>query len=384
MKNKLVIIVASFALSCGTKGHDSDHEHRDEHEAHGEAGSPNLVKISESGQKRSGIEIGTVTAEPMVGGVRVPAEVQLNPDRVAHITPMFAGQVTTVNASLGDAVDRNQTLVTLRSVALGEARADLSRAQGAVDLAQANFDRQKELRDEGIGAKRNLLEAENELRRTKAELAAARDRLRVYGGSPKGASVAIRSPLKGVVIERHATPGEVVGTERPMFVVADTSSVWVVGRVYAQDIAVARVGAAAAVSLQSYPDRTWQGTVSYVASTLDPHTRTLPIRVELDNPDAVLRPGLFGTISLAPMSDSPAVPVVPEGAVQQIRGEASVFVPTTTSGEFRAVVVTVGVRANGRVAITSGVAPGDRVVVKGAFTLKSELLRGELGDGDDH
>jgi len=357
----------------------------DEHEASSDPHEPGgMVRISEIGLERSGIRTEPVRLEQLVGGIDVPAEVQLNPDRTAHITPMVAGQIDEVHASLGDSVEANQTLVTMRSVALGEARSSVANARAAVEVARANFVRQEELKREGIGSQRAYLEAQGELRSAESDLSASSERLQVYGGRKgAGSTTTIRSPLAGTVIERHATAGEVVSEGSSLFIVSDLGRVWVVGRVYEQDVAAARIGAPAAVFLQAYPDKEWPGQVSYVSHTLDPHSRTLAIRVELDNPDGTLRPGLFGKISLSPDGDGARqVAVISKSAVQRVDGQALLFVATDKPGVFKPAVVTLGAQAQGKVEVRDGVVEGDEIVVSGAFTLKSELLRGRLSEGD--
>jgi RND family efflux transporter MFP subunit len=137
------------------------------------------------------------------------------------------------------------------------------------------------------------------------------------------------------------------------------------------------------VSLQAYPGKEWKGEVSYVSHTLDPHTRTLGIRVELDNPEGTLRPGLFGRISLSPEGDgAEPVVVIPSSAVQRVDGQALVFVATGQPGVFKSTFVTLGAQARGNVEVRNGVVKGDQVVVSGAFTLKSELLRSRLSEGE--
>jgi cobalt-zinc-cadmium efflux system membrane fusion protein len=377
MRRFLICIAIGVALgACKQKSGHPENEHA------ADEGPRDHVKLTPAAIERNAIRVAPVAAERLASGVVAPAEVQLNPDRTAHITPVVPGQVAEARVALGDRVERDQVLAVLRSVELGEARSAVARARAKLNVARSAFRRQEELRRESIGSERAFLEAEGALREAEAEYAATAERLRVYGGATgSGASVSIKSPLAGVVIERHATVGEVVSTERPMFVVADVGRVWVMGRVYEQDVAAVRVGEGAVVTLQAYPGRTWNGTLSYVAPTLDQASRTLPIRVELDNPDGALRPGLFGSITTA-SSDSAAapVPVVPEESVQRVGGRDVVFVPGAEPGAFRAVPVATGARAGRKVEIREGVRAGDRVVVSGAFTLKSELLRSELGE----
>lgn len=377
------MIALSVLGSCQSQ-HASDEHH--EESAHGDHDSDGLVRISKLGRERSGILTEPVRSEQLVGGVDAPAEVQLNPNRTAHVTPMVPGQIDEVRVSLGDSVEANQVLATMRSVALGEARSAIANARAAVEVARANFVRQEELKREGIGSQRAYLEAQGLLRGTESDLAAASERLHVYGGRKgSGSTTTIRSPLGGIVIERHATTGEVVSEGSSLFMISDLSRVWVVGRVYEQDVGAARVGAPAVISLQAYPGKLWEGEVSYVSHTLDPHTRTLDVRVELDNADGILRPGLFGRISLSPDTDGTKhVAVIPQGAVQRIDGQTLVFVATGETGVFRPTFVTLGARARGKVEVRDGVTDGDQVVVRGAFTLKSELLARQISEGEHH
>jgi len=378
------MVVLSLLAGCQSQpGHD-EHAQEVTHDDHDEPGPGGMVRISKTGLERSGIRTEPVRLERLVGGIDVPAEVQLNPNRTAHVTPMVAGQIDEVYVSLGDSVKAKQALATMRSVALGEARSSVANARAAVEVARANFVRQEELNREGIGSQRAYLEAQGDLRSSESDLAAATERLHVYGGRKgAGSTTTIRSPLAGIVIERHATTGEVVSEGSSLFMVSDLSRVWIVGRVYEQDVAAARVGAPAVVSLQAYPGKSWPGEVSYVSHTLDPHSRTLDIRVELDNPDGTLRPGLFGRISLSPEGDlTEEVSVIALSAVQRVDGQTLVFVATDEPGVFRPAFVTLGARARGKVEIRDGAVAGDQVVVSGAFTLKSELLRGQLSQGD--
>jgi len=372
------MVAFSLVAGCDNTSGETETVHERQDEPDG------MVRVSEAGLARSGIRTTPLRRELLVGGVDIPAEVRLNPNRTAHISPMVSGQIAEVEVMLGDSVKAGQTLATMRSVALGEARSAVANSRAAVEVARANFVRQEELKREGIGSQRAFLEAQGELRSAESNVAAANERLHVYGGRRgAGSTTVIRSPLDGIVIERHATSGEVVSEGSSLFMVSDLSRVWVVGRVYEQDVAAARVGAPATITLQAYPGRTWRGNVSYVGHTLDPHTRTLDVRIELDNSEGILRPGLFGTVSLTPEGDAvEPVLVVPQSAVQRMDGQSFVFVGTGEPGEFRAVFVTLGTRAHGQVEVREGLTEGDEIVVSGAFTLKSELLRGRLSQGE--
>src|SRR5690606_19809361 len=136
-------------------------------------------------------------------------------------------------------------------------------------------------------AERQFFEAQAELRRAQAEQSAAERALEVYGRGGSGSEVTSKSPIAGRVISRRASVGEVVGPSDVLFEIVDISRVWVVGRVYQQNIGAIDEGASTIVTLQALSGRTFTAPLDYVAPSLDERTRTLPVRVTLDNPDGV-------------------------------------------------------------------------------------------------
>ncbi|MDH5490554.1 MAG: efflux RND transporter periplasmic adaptor subunit [Myxococcales bacterium] len=349
------------------------------------AGEHGVVHLTAEAIRRNGIRVEAAATGALRDSLEVPAQVQLNPDRVAHISSLVEGQLLEVGATTGDAVEAGQHLATLRSVILGQARADLRRTAALHEVATRNLARQRRLRGEGISSERSLLEAEFAAQAASAERDAARSRLRVFGAQGRsGSDLSLTSPIAGVVLERHATRGENVGPADTLFVIADTSRLWIIGRVYEPHVARVGLGMGATLELAAYPGRSWSGEVSYVASALDEETRALPVRVEIDNPDGALRPGLFGNLVLRAQASSEDQILVPDGAVQGFEGGSVVFVSGETPREFQARSVTLGRSSGGQVEILEGLESAERVVVAGAFLLKSELMRDALGEGHAH
>ena len=340
------------------------------------------VHLTDSALAGTGIRLQAAALGAVAVQVDVPAEIQFNPDQVAHVSSLVSGQIQAVEVAVGDSVAPDQPMIELNSVELGQARAELSRARSMLDVAEQNRERQERLRAEGISSERSYLEAELAYEQAQAERDAASSRLRVFGvRGGSGPSLTLQSPIGGVVVERHATRGENVSPDETLLVVADVSSVWVIGRVYEQQIAGVTPGMRATLTLSAYPGREWSGRVDFVGMALDEGTRTLPIRVELQNPDGALRPGLFGTLALSSDTTARSSALVPLDAVQDIDGVPVVFVEGDHAGEYVATRVALGPQDATRVEVEDGLTPGQRVVVEGAFALKSELLRGDLGDG---
>ena len=349
------------------------------------ASTVGTVHLTDAALNGTGLQLQEVRRGAIAVQLDVSAEIQFNPDRVAHVSSLVSGQIQSVEAAVGDPVEVGQTLVELNSVELGQARAELSRARALLDVASQNRDRQERLRAEGISSERSLLEAQLLYEEAEAERGAARSRLRVFGVTGgSGPGLTLESPIEGVVVERHATQGENVSPDETLLVVADVGSVWVIGRVYEQQLSRVSPGMHATLTLTAYPGREWSGRVDFVGMALDEATRTLPIRVELDNPDGVLRPGLFGTLRLSSGTTVRSNILVPLDAVQEVDGAPVVFIEGEHSGEFAAVRVALGPQDTRQVEVTAGLSSGQRVVVEGAFALKSELLRGNLGDGCAH
>jgi len=377
----LLLLVGCGAETGADHGEEAGEEEGEEEE---EDGFQPVVEIEPEALTSSGIRLEVARAQEHFGGVTVPAEVQLDPDRTAHVSAIVQGEIAEVRVSLGDPVEPGDVLVVLRSVALGETRAALRDATANLEVAEATHERQQALGESGIGARRNLIEAEGEMRRARAQLAGLRSRARVYGRGGRGADTMIRSPIAGRVISRTATLGDVVDAGATLFEVADTSRVWVMGQLFAQDVAAVHPGTPAALSLANVPERLWSGSLDYVAPTLDERTRTLPVRMVLDNEEGELRPGLYGTLRLAGRQSTSDAPVLPSGAVVEIEGDPYVFVPEgDEEGAFRAVPVHVGRREGGQVEVLHGLELGQSYVAAGAFVLKSEALRSQIGDDDD-
>ncbi|MFO0571966.1 MAG: efflux RND transporter periplasmic adaptor subunit [Polyangiaceae bacterium] len=384
----VVLAVALGVAGCrqaphteeGNRGAEKDNAaaHKDEKQG---AHAKGEVHLSAAAVERSRIRVGEAKRQALAGGLHVPAEVRLDPDRTAHVTPIVQSQITEVKVKLGDQVKKGQPLAVLKSVELGEASASIRSARASVSVAEDNLARQRQLLDAGVGAQKSHVEAEGELRKARAALSAAQTRAGIYGGAGGGV---VKSPLAGTVIERHATAGEVASPDRPLFVVGDVSRVWIVGRVYEKDVGLIKAGLSATVRLHAYPARAWTAEVDFVSAVLDEATRSAEVRMTLPNDEGLLKPGLFGTIVLGAPDAGVSPVVVPESAAQELEGKTVVFVPADEPNAFVAKTVVIGARADGWVEILTGLAEGQKVVVEGAFTLKSAVLAAELGEGHAH
>ena len=372
------------------KGHDDEKGHKEEKEGHDEHGEEKLVKMAAEVQKQNGVAVAPAQKQRLPGMISATGKVEANADRIAHVSPRISGKVVSVRASLGDSVSAGQHLVTLDSVELGDALSRYHQSKTRLALAQSNMDRIKALVDKKIAARKDILQAETDYRIAQTDLHSDEERLSLYGVSLsdlKGDNhrkplLPVRSPIGGIITEKHAIVGELADPSKSLYTVADLSSVWVLVDIHEKDLAKVRRGQAATVIVGAFPDQKFRGRITYLADLVDEATRTVKARVEVPNPGRTLKPEMFATVELALAADAPPVLAVSEEAVQEIDGKKVVFVAEKET-EFEPRAVELGRTVGGMVEVVSGLKEGERYAVKGAFTLKSELKKEEL-EGDEH
>jgi Cu(I)/Ag(I) efflux system membrane fusion protein len=208
----------------------------------------------------------------------------------------------------------------------------------------------------------------------------ARARLALFGMSPgeiesiaksgkPTRTVAVSSPMDGFVVRKAVVQGDYIQPGTALFEIAELSKVWVLADIYEQDMARVAPGQAATVSIGAYPNESFLGKVGFVYPTLDPTTRTLRVRIELDNRDQKLRPGMYANVLLQ-LSGSEAV-VIPSEALVDTGDHQYVFV-AKEGGRFEPRAVRAGSRLGDKVQIVQGLSAGETVVTTGNFLLDSE------------
>jgi cobalt-zinc-cadmium efflux system membrane fusion protein len=248
------------------------------------------------------------------------------------------------------------------------------------------MDRIKHLVEKKIAARKDILQAETDFKTTQTELHTDEERLSLYGVSTsdlkgedhKKPYLPVRSPIAGIITEKHAIVGELSDPSKSLYTVADLSTVWVLVDIHEKDLAKVHKGQAAIVSVSAFPDQKLKGRITYIADLVDEATRTVKARVAVANPGRKLKPEMFATVELALPADAAAVLSVPEEALQDVDGNKVIFVVDDKGVEFEPRKVNPGRAAGGMVEIISGLNEGERYAIKGSFILKSELKKGEL------
>ncbi len=354
-----------------------------------------LVRLLPEQLTRSGVTVEPVGRTAFRTYRTFPGVVRPNEHALANITTLVRGRVAEVHVELGQAVAPNKLLAVLHSSELGLAQSAYLKARARRHVAEQAYQRAQYLFAEKVIGQAEAQRREGEMISIRAEAQEAREGLRLLGMDDKEirtlertqtirSQISIVAPFAGRVIERNLTKGEVVETTRKLFVVADLSTVWVVGNVSEKDIsylyrATAVPNQPVEVHVAAYPDEVFQGIVSYVGDVLDSATRTMQVRLILANPTGRLKPEMFATIRVLSNPEPDAI-TIPKAAVQQDRGESVVFVRVNEQ-EFGRRVVHIAEQNDKDVHVLDGLTEGEEVVVAGAYLLKSELARQQEGGG---
>lgn len=372
------------------EGRGSHEEHGEQAEGgHGEAGheEAHAVGIDAETQKKYGIAVAVAERKAMGGSITSTGKVEVNSDRIAHVSPTVAGKVVSVDASLGDYVKAGQSLAKLDSIEIGQSLARYEQLQARAALAASSMERVKRLVEKKIAARKEILAAETEHLTALSELHAEEEKLLLLGLSrddlkeidKRRILLPVRSPISGTVTEKHVVTGEYADTSKGLFTVADLSSVWVQVDVNERDIAKVRKGQTATVKANAYPEDSFPGKITYIADFVDEAARTVKARVEVANSKRMLKPEMFVSVELSLPAAGPAVIAVPQESLTVYDGRTVVFI-TEDGVRFGPREVAIGAKSGGMAEILSGLEEGEKFASGGVFTIKSELGKGELGE----
>jgi cobalt-zinc-cadmium efflux system membrane fusion protein len=323
------------------------------------------VKIQKGSEPFIGVEpVGSAKSESMLSA---PAHVEFKEGGLSQLGAPLDGRVVAVHVKVGDRVQRGAALVTIDAPDAAEIRAQVETARASLREARAALDRQERMLQSGVGVEKDKIAAETHLQEVQAELSRV-EADAAFVGNGTGTAIVLRAPISGTVITRKATVGLAVqkGGE-PIIEIGDPSAVWLVADVFERDLMRVHEGAHATVQLPSL-ETALDGRVLSVGTVVTSGLRTAPVRIAVEGAASSLHPGMYGTVQIQAFDGDITVPtqavLIKEGkeSVVYVQKDALTF-------ERRTVTVAQHVGDGSRVQITSGLAPGDKVVVKGALLL---------------
>jgi cobalt-zinc-cadmium efflux system membrane fusion protein len=383
--------LGAFAQGCErSKPEASAHLEKDEHEEHEEHADPHerhastTLRVVSTMVRDLRLTMATSELRPLGEAVTALGELRVNEDAYAEIGAATPARVTRVLAAPGDRVLAGKALAELTSPAIGAARAQVLASSTRLALASEKLTRLNELAALQVVPAQEMSAARAEVQEADNAGAAARESVQALGGAQgSGANLVLVSPIAGTVIDRNIARGRLVDAQQTLFVVGDLSRLWLIVHAFERDALRVQVGTKARVAFPALPGQTFEGTVTRIGSRVDPGSRTLDVRVEVDNPEGLLRPGMSGSASI-PVGDATSKTVtVPIVSVQRVGDVWCVFIPEAEPGHFEMRAVGRGRELSGEVEILTGLKAGERVVVDGAFLLKAEADKAR-GGGDEH
>lgn len=371
-------------------------------EASHEPAVPHQVRLTPAAIAEAGIATWKVQVVDLAHILVLNGSVGYDENRLLQVAANVKGRVASIPVDLGSRVKAGDPLLVIESVDLGRTREELVKELSIFNVSARAYERARKLVDANAISAGEFQAREGDYLAKKAAVASAERTLHLYGdseeairrlraaadnqgGSPiDGATLTLRAPFAGRVIDRKVTPGALFEALQPLMTVADLGSVWVFLNAYEKDLALLHEGLAVTLRTDAYPQESFHGRVDFLGSVLDPQTRSARIRATVDNRAGKLRPGLFIKAQVEvprPQSESHPIVAVPQAALQTLEGRATVFVQTEP-GLFVRRLVETGHTFEGFTEVLSGVKPGDVVVTEGSFVLKSEFAKASLAE--DH
>jgi len=320
------------------------------------------VEIAPEKQQLMGVEFGAARYETVTGSIRAAARVTLDETKIAKVQTRLEGWIDHVFVDFtGKRVEKGDPLLTLYSPeALATEQEYLLALKAQHQMADNPVHEMATSTENLVAAARKRLELWDITGRQIDEIGRTGKTL---------LNLTLDSPIAGFVMERNAFPKQHVTPDTVLYTVADLGTVWVIADVFEYEAANVRLNSPATLTLAYLPGRAFHGRVSYILPQVDPITRTLKVRIQLDNPGYALKPEMYGEVEF--QTGGMRKLVVPQSAVLD-SGDRQVVFLDRGNGYFEPREVRVGAQTDGRVEILSGLQAGERIVTSGNFLMDSE------------
>jgi cobalt-zinc-cadmium efflux system membrane fusion protein len=365
MKHKMLlaaVLVSTILAGCSQKKNDYAAEAPPAVSVEADGGV-NLIAVDQPDH----FSTATATRYEATSTLNVTGTVNADVSRTIPVASLASGRVVAIHARIGDYVTKGQLLMEVQSNDISGAFNQYLKAVNDERLARTQDERAKLLYDKGAIAKSQLEIADDSEQDAKADLTAAEQQLRVLGVDKDhpAATVKVYAPATGVITAQNVTDASVAGVtlsgSSTAFTIADLSHVWIICDVYENDLPAVHIGQTADIRLNAYSGRVLTGTIGEIDAVLDPNLRTAKVRIQVPNPDRIMRLGMFATATFhgRRLETHAAVPAT---AILHLHDRDWVYVPAG-GGKFRRVGVVGGLMLpSGLQEVVSGISPGQQVV----------------------
>ena len=318
----------------------------------------------------------TVKSRNLAQDLRFTGKVSYDQRRVDQVFPVVSGNVLNVTANLGAHVTQGQALATVQSADVSGYLNDYNAAKSDYALAKRTADNTEQLYKTNFASQQDLTVAREGLAKAQSALTRTQQVLKVYGAGTSSTSqpvYQVKAPVSGYVVARNVNPNMQLRPDNstPLFTISDLSRVWILLNVYETDVEAVKVGEKVNTSALAYPDKRFAGTITNISNVVDADTRVLQARVELPNPDGLLKPDMFCTVSLHLEDAGEGLAINPKSVI--FSQDKYFVVKQDRPGKYRVVPVQV-VRTTSQYSyVTGDLKNGDQVVTEGSLLLFNDL-----------
>lgn len=331
------------------------------------------------------LKIGTVVEQDFAQEKHSVGNITFDQNKLVTVFAHYQGRLIDAHLNIGDSVEIGQPLFTMQSPDLLTAEANLITVAGTSVLHSRNLTRAKTLVKNGGISQQAADQVIADQQSAEGAMKSARDNVRIFGKSDEeidkiiaqrqaDSTLVVKSPIAGVITGRAAAPGLYVqpGVAPAPYTIADTSTMWMVANIVENDAPFLQIGQSVSVRVAAFPDRIFKGKIIVLGAAIDPNTRRVIARCEVDNSENLLRAGMFATFVIT-TGEPIRAPAVPQNAlVREMDGSITAWT-TTDRKHFIRRRVSPGARQNNLVEIKSGLTPGEQLVSDGAIFLSNQV-----------
>jgi cobalt-zinc-cadmium efflux system membrane fusion protein len=318
------------------------------------------------------LKIDTVGISPLVNAVTLTGKVGTNDDNVIPVYSLVSGNVTDVKVLLGDYVNAGQTLAVVRSQEMAQYSSDLLNAQTNLAIAQKNLEKTVDMFHSGLASVPDSLAAVVQLQQAKAELDRVNRVLKINGGNTQG-EFEVRAPISGFIVQKGVTNNMTIRGDNSasLFTISDLKNVWIQANVYESNISLIHQGENVDVTTIAYPGKVFKGKIDKVMNVLDPTSKVMKVRVVLPNPDYLLKPEMYASITVTEKENKECLSV-PSSAIIFDHSQNYVLLFQSRS-DVKITLVQVISTVGDKTYISAGVNRGEKIVSSQAILIYNAL-----------
>ena len=318
------------------------------------------------------LRIDTVKTSQLINAITLTGKVGSDEDHVIPVNALVTGNVQDVKVVLGDYVKAGQTLAIIRSAEMAGYSNDLINAQSNLRIAETNLQKTKDLYKSGLASMTDSLNAEVSVQQAKSELNRVQQVLKINGGSTQGEFI-VKAPISGFIVQKSAINNMAIRSDNStsLFTISDLKDVWIQANVYESNISLIKQGETVDVTTLAYPGKVFKGKIDKVMNVLDPASKVMKVRVVLPNPEYLLKPEMYASITVSAKENTQALSI-PSQALIFDHSQYYVLVYNSKT-DVKITPVQVINTVGDRTYLASGVSNGDKVITTQAILIYNAL-----------